>query len=86
VAYLFAQGVKLIDCQMRTPHLISMGAQEISREAFLRHLVPATQAPAVPWYPGWLTSDGNLNKNLKNLPEALQHLLIEQAMRYHQTR
>jgi len=76
VAYLSAQGVKLIDCQMRTSHLVSMGAQEISRQAFLSHLALATQAPKVPWYPGWLTSDGCLNKTPKNLPGPIQQLLI----------
>jgi leucyl/phenylalanyl-tRNA--protein transferase len=32
---LQADGVKLIDCQMYTPHLDSLGAESISREAFL---------------------------------------------------
>lgn len=35
---LQAEGVKLIDCQMHTAHLESMGAEAISREAFLATL------------------------------------------------
>lgn len=35
---LQAEGVKLIDCQVPTPHLGSLGAQPISREAFLMAL------------------------------------------------
>jgi leucyl/phenylalanyl-tRNA---protein transferase len=76
VAYLCAQGVKLIDCQMRTSHLISMGAHEISRQAFLSHLALAIKEPEVPWYPGWLTSDGRLEMtHKKSLPQPVQALL-----------
>jgi len=32
------EGCELIDCQMKTAHLASMGAREISRAAFLREL------------------------------------------------
>lgn len=32
------EGVDLIDCQVASQHLISFGAREISRAAFLRHL------------------------------------------------
>lgn len=38
VQRLQKQGVKLIDCQMYTDHLASLGAEEISREAFLSYL------------------------------------------------
>jgi len=31
---------KLIDCQMYTPHLESLGATEISRNEFLKYLMP----------------------------------------------
>lgn len=33
-----ARGITLIDCQMSTPHLRSLGAEEISREEFLAQL------------------------------------------------
>lgn len=33
-----AEGVKLIDCQIYTPHLESLGAEEISRDSFLKFL------------------------------------------------
>jgi leucyl/phenylalanyl-tRNA--protein transferase len=35
VQNLSAQGVKLIDCQIKTDHLVSLGAREISRKSFL---------------------------------------------------
>lgn len=38
VQQLQEKGIKLIDCQMYTDHLASLGAEEISREAFLSYL------------------------------------------------
>lgn len=38
VNYLQSYGVRLIDCQVYTTHLESLGAREISREAFLSFL------------------------------------------------
>jgi len=38
VEKLSAVGVKLIDCQVYNPHLESLGAEEISREEFLKFL------------------------------------------------
>ncbi|MFT5102417.1 MAG: leucyl/phenylalanyl-tRNA--protein transferase [Candidatus Latescibacterota bacterium] len=35
---LLADGYKLIDCQMHTAHLASLGALEIPRKEFLKHL------------------------------------------------
>lgn len=32
------EGFELIDCQIPSPHLKSLGAREISREAFMQHL------------------------------------------------
>ena len=37
--YLQACGFTLLDCQISNPHLISMGATEISRETFLTKLI-----------------------------------------------
>jgi leucyl/phenylalanyl-tRNA--protein transferase len=48
VRQLEAWGVGLIDCQMRTPHLASLGAYEIPRAEFageLEALVNATGGP-----------------------------------------
>ena len=42
-------GVSLVDCQQNTPHLASLGAREISRSKFLKHLDSARQQPAIPW-------------------------------------
>ena len=48
VAELRARGFPLVDCQVRTPLLASLGARDISRKAFLREisaLVNYEQAP-----------------------------------------
>lgn len=44
VKKLQSEGVKLIDCQMKTAHLASLGAREISRDAFLAQLTQHTKA------------------------------------------
>jgi leucyl/phenylalanyl-tRNA--protein transferase len=49
VRLLLVEGVPLIDCQQNTAHLASLGAREIPRSAFVRHLARATQAPAIDW-------------------------------------
>ena len=46
VAELRGRGFPLIDCQMRTPLLASLGAKEIPRRAFLRALEPLVNYPA----------------------------------------
>ncbi|MFZ5797514.1 MAG: leucyl/phenylalanyl-tRNA--protein transferase [Desulfobulbus sp.] len=38
-----ASGIRMIDCQMRTAHLVSLGAREISREDFQRALAKQVQ-------------------------------------------
>ena len=38
VDHLRAEGIKLIDCQVYTAHLESLGAQEVSRKEFLKYL------------------------------------------------
>ncbi|MBS1229161.1 MAG: leucyl/phenylalanyl-tRNA/protein transferase [Proteobacteria bacterium] len=40
--HLDAQGFGLIDCQMNTPHLASLGAREIARREFIARLVDLT--------------------------------------------
>ncbi|MBK1713900.1 leucyl/phenylalanyl-tRNA--protein transferase [Rubrivivax gelatinosus] len=44
VAFARGEGIGLIDCQQNTRHLASMGAREIGREAFERHLGIACKA------------------------------------------
>ena len=39
---------ELIDCQMSTTHLASLGAREIPRSEFMRHVARLTSLPAVP--------------------------------------
>ena len=48
VAMLKARGFPLIDCQMRTGLLASLGAREIPRRAFLRTLAPLVNYPEQP--------------------------------------
>jgi leucyl/phenylalanyl-tRNA--protein transferase len=43
--YLDAQGFGLIDCQMNTPHLASLGAQEMPRSVFIARLHELTAIP-----------------------------------------
>jgi leucyl/phenylalanyl-tRNA--protein transferase len=45
VEWLAARGVSLIDCQVRTEHLVRFGARELSRATFLRRLRAALRAP-----------------------------------------
>lgn len=40
-------GIKLIDCQMTTPHLLSLGAREITREVFLKKLKKHLENPTI---------------------------------------
>jgi len=44
VQHLTAQGVGLIDCQMKTAHLASLGAREIERAEFAAQISRLTQA------------------------------------------
>ena len=52
LVYLVGQlerwGFELIDCQMSTAHLASLGAREIPRAEFLRHVVRLAGLPAAP--------------------------------------
>jgi leucyl/phenylalanyl-tRNA--protein transferase len=45
IEWLAAQGVRLVDCQVRTEHLVSLGAREVPRRAFLARLEDALAAP-----------------------------------------
>jgi len=61
VAFCRAHGITLIDCQQNTGHLASLGAREITRQAFEAHLARALASPAPPawaYHPGlWAQLD-----------------------------
>jgi leucyl/phenylalanyl-tRNA--protein transferase len=44
-------GIDRVDCQVRTAHLVSLGAREIPRAQFLRDVAARVDAPAppLPW-------------------------------------
>jgi leucyl/phenylalanyl-tRNA--protein transferase len=44
-----SQGVALIDCQQNTRHLASLGAHEMPRADFLRHIAQARQQAPLRW-------------------------------------
>ncbi len=48
-AGLDRQGCRLIDCQMQTAHLASLGAQPIARHAFLQGVAQAVAQPEMDW-------------------------------------
>ena len=48
VAQLQRRGFELIDCQMSTSHLASLGAREIPRIDFVRHVARLAAQPALP--------------------------------------
>ncbi len=47
VEWLASRGVRLVDCQVRTEHLVSLGAHEIPRAEFLARLAAALEAPTL---------------------------------------
>ncbi|MBM3779663.1 MAG: leucyl/phenylalanyl-tRNA--protein transferase [Acidimicrobiia bacterium] len=51
VGQLAEWGFELVDCQMSTPHLATLGAREMPRHEFLRHVSRLTSQPGppVPW-------------------------------------
>lgn len=49
VAWARQAQVGLIDCQQNTRHLASLGAREIPRARFVRHVTVAAGEPAPPW-------------------------------------
>ncbi|HET8540372.1 MAG TPA: leucyl/phenylalanyl-tRNA--protein transferase [Anaeromyxobacter sp.] len=51
VEWLSSRAFGLVDCQVRTEHLVSLGAHEIPRREFLRRLAAALEAPTLrgPW-------------------------------------
>lgn len=55
--HLQAQGGGLIDCQMHTPHLVSLGARDIARRDFIVYLEHYTGQPEAGWANAASTSD-----------------------------
>ena len=53
--FLESEGYGMIDCQMNTAHLASLGAREIPRAEFMARLRALV---AVPWQPGRWPVDG----------------------------
>ncbi len=49
VAFCRHHGIIMIDCQQNTRHLASLGAHEIPRADFLRHIERARQEPGPRW-------------------------------------
>jgi leucyl/phenylalanyl-tRNA--protein transferase len=51
VEFLGSRGVELVDCQVRTDHLVRFGAREIPRTEFLDRLAGALDRPTLrgPW-------------------------------------
>ena len=47
VAWLASRGVGLVDCQVRTDHLVSLGARELPRREFLARVEAALGAPTL---------------------------------------
>jgi leucyl/phenylalanyl-tRNA--protein transferase len=47
VEWLAARGIGLVDCQVRTDHLVSLGAREMPRREFLARLQAALAAPTL---------------------------------------
>jgi leucyl/phenylalanyl-tRNA--protein transferase len=45
VGFCREHGIALVDCQQHTAHLASLGAREMPRSAFERHLARATREP-----------------------------------------
>lgn len=64
-AFLHRNGVNLIDCQMQTNHLSSMGAVSIERETFLQHVELTVRMTDFPWQPGWLNQTGHCHPLLQ---------------------
>jgi leucyl/phenylalanyl-tRNA--protein transferase len=54
VRWLAARGIDLVDCQVRTEHLVRFGAVEIPRRIFLDRLAAALERPTLrgPWRTG----------------------------------
>ena len=68
VFFLRNHAVQMIDCQMQTDHLASLGARPISRDDFLAHLSEAVDQEPINWSSGWLDTNGELHNDLTHVP------------------
>jgi leucyl/phenylalanyl-tRNA--protein transferase len=68
VRFLQTRGCGIIDCQMKTGHLASLGAREIPRNEFVAHLAGAIHAPPME---GWRTIGPRWDADAKMQPSSL---------------
>lgn len=61
VRFLDQCGCPLIDCQMETSHLASLGARTMARSQFCQHVGLAVIQPPINWHPGWIDAQGTLH-------------------------
>jgi len=61
VRFLGRSGCPLIDCQMETTHLASLGARVMARDEFCRHVRHAVTQEQINIHPGWIDELGRLN-------------------------
>lgn len=64
VRFLQYRSVAMIDCQMQTEHLASMGAHAIDRTEFLAHVREVVDAPGFVWPTGWIDLQGQCHEQL----------------------
>lgn len=64
VRFLQRRAVTMIDCQMQTGHLASMGGRAIDRAEFLAHVRHAVDEPGFVWPAGWLDAQGQCHAQL----------------------
>ena len=72
--FLEHRGITMIDCQMQTNHLASMGARTIERREFLAHVRQAVDEPGFVWPSGWIDSHGQCRAEL---PQGVQLKVTE---------
>lgn len=71
VRFLQQQRVQMIDCQMTTRHLVSLGAREIDRRQFLDHVRFSTRQPDIGWHSGWIDANGSIHAAI---PDCIREL------------
>ena len=64
VRFLERHDVTMIDCQMQTEHLASLGARAIERAEFLAHVRHAVNEPGFFWPTGWIDLQGRCHEQL----------------------
>jgi leucyl/phenylalanyl-tRNA---protein transferase len=69
VRFLARHDVTLIDCQMQTEHLASLGARTVNRADFLTHVRNAVEQPAFVWPSGWIDASGQCHAEFPTATE-----------------